>query len=91
MRLPPSVTCVCPECLGLLGPGPCFTHLKRCKMSCRAMLAPEALPREEELSSESIAGCTSLPGRQGLLPHWPPWALALNSRLGSVGDVTDTC
>lgn len=91
MRLPLSVTCVCPECLGLLDPGPCFTHLKRCKMSGMAVLAPEALQHVEELDSEPIAGCTSLPGRQGLLPHWLPWALALNSRLGSVGDAADTC
>lgn len=91
MRLPLSVTCVCPECLGLLAPGPCFTHLKKVQSVLQGRAGPEALRCEEELSSESIAGCTSLPGRQGLLPHWPPWALALNSRLGSVGDVADTC
>ena len=36
------MTCVCPECLRLPDPGPCFTHLKRCKMPCRAVLGPEA-------------------------------------------------
>lgn len=91
MRLPQSVTCVCPECLRLPDPGPCFTHLKRRRMPCGLCWALGLLQCVEELNLESIAGCISLPGGQGLLPCWSPWALALNSRLGSVGDVADTC